>query len=109
MAQENLKPLKILVFSMGLLLLGGTVLLMGLVWKKVAAGEAGAALSAGCPGGNVDLKGRGSIVDSTMEGRSMRVLLEKGDNHRELVTIDMCSGKVVSALAIESDPAPTAE
>lgn len=110
--KENLNPLKMLLFSMGLMLIGGTVLLAVLIWEK--AGEPAEAHTstheaADCAGGHVDLKGRGVIVDSTMEGQIMRVTLEKHEGKMETLMIDMCSGKIVGSLTIDSDAAVVEE
>jgi hypothetical protein len=102
-AKENLNPLKTLVFSMGLLLIGGTVLLGTLVWKKIAAETSGLHATADCPGGNVDLKGRGTMVDSVVDGHTMRVTLEKNNGKNEMVMIDICSGKIIGSLTLDTD------
>ena len=105
--KENLKPLKMLVFSMGLLLVGGTVLLGALVWQKVSTEKSAEKSSihtmADCPGGHVDLKGHGVIVDSTIDGHTMHLILEKTESKSELMMIDICSGKIIGALTIDSD------
>jgi hypothetical protein len=97
MAQENLKPLKTLVFSMGFLLIGGTVLLGVMTWKKLAA------RNAACVGGEIDLKGHGSIVSSQMDGRTIRLTLKKGAGKSEMVQVDSCTAKVISSVVIEAD------
>ena len=99
--QENLKPLKMLVFSMGVLLLGGVVLLGALVIKKVNQ-EAFLHSPGGCPGGKIDLKGHGAITSSTIEGHTMHLTLDsKGQS--ETLLIDICSGKILTTLTIDRD------
>jgi hypothetical protein len=104
-AKENLRPLKTLVFSMGALLLGGTVLLIGVAWQKAAThGKARV-----CEGGKIDLKGLGSVIDYKMDDQILRITLERqdkaGHTFNDIVTVDSCSGKTLSTLTIETDPA----
>ena len=58
-----------------------------------------------CAGGEVDLKGHGLIVDSVLDGHSMRITMEKPDGRNELSMVDICTGKVTGTLVIDSDPA----
>lgn len=88
-----------LVISLGLMLIGGTLLLAVGLWHK----SFNASEPAACPGGKVDLTGRGHIVDSAAEGQKLRITLEK-DGGEEVVTIDLCSGEILSSLSIQADP-----
>lgn len=89
-----------LVISLGLMLVGGTLLLaVGLWHKSFDMAETAAA----CPGGRVDLKGRGAIVETAVDGGNLRVTLEKKGGGVEIVTIDLCNGKVAGSLTLESD------
>lgn len=86
-----------LVISLGLMLIGGTLLLAVGLWHKMFNAE-----TAACSGGTVDLTGRGRIVDSVVEGKIVRVILEK-EGGDEVVTLDLCTGKILSALSIVAD------
>ncbi|MDE3060762.1 MAG: hypothetical protein KGJ06_07110 [Pseudomonadota bacterium] len=102
--KENLTPLKTLVFSMGIVLIAGAVLLMVLIGRKMAEPR-----QADCPGGQVDLQGRGIMVDSAVEGQTMRVTLQKNEGHTEIVLIDICTGAVSGALTLKTDKASAEE
>jgi hypothetical protein len=103
-AKENLNSLKMLVFSLGLILVGAIVLLAGLVWKRTADTPALAAL-ADCSGGHVNLKGHGMLVDTGFEEKTMRVTMEKAEGQSEIMLIDICSGKIMTTLTLETDAA----
>jgi len=103
MAQQNANPLKTLVISMGVLLIGGTVLLFALVVKKVSAEAAKARAAQECAGGKVDLSGHGKIISSAMDGHIMRITLRKPPGHNETVSVDICTGKVIGTLVVETD------
>lgn len=92
-----------LVFSMGLVLMGGTVMLVGMVWKKISAEGKGAAPVYACAGGSEDLKGRGVVTDSVVEGNKLRLTLQQPGGILEIVTLDMCGGKESSALRVQTD------
>lgn len=106
--RENLTTIRTLVFSAVILLIGGTLFLMGLTWKRVTT-DVDPRLSGNCLGGVVDLKGRGMVVDTTVDGQIMRVSLEKREGKNETVLIDMCSGRVINNLTIEADKAIATE
>ncbi len=108
MNRENLTTVRTLVFSAVILLIGGTLFLMGLTWKRVT-NDSDPRLSGNCPGGVIDLKGHGMIVDTTVDGQIMRLSLEKREGKSETVLIDMCSGRVVTNLLIEAYQAIVSE
>ena len=103
-AKENLNSLKMLVFSLGLILVGAIVLLAGLVWKRTADTPV-VTTTADCPGGHVNLKGHGMLIDSGFEEKTMRVTMEKSEGQSEVMLIDVCTGKVLTTLTLESDAA----
>lgn len=107
--KENLTALKTLVISMGFLLVGGTVLLAGIVWKKVSTEAAAHASASICPGGSVNLRGKGAVIESSIEGQVMRVLTEKNEQKTDVYLIDLCKGTIISRLTLETDPAPVTE
>lgn len=102
-SKENSNPLKILVISMGFLLIGGTVLLMAVVWKKVSQEEAKTQESAKCEGGKLDLMGRGKIVNQLIDKDIIRITLKKSSGQQETVSAQLCTGKILGSLVIESD------
>ncbi len=102
-AKENLKALKTLVISMGFLLVGGTILLGGIVWKKVAAESSESAHAAECTGGNVDLRGHGMVIETTVDGQTMRITTEEKDGKTDTYLVDMCHGNVITHLSLQTD------
>lgn len=105
--KENLKPLKLLVFSMGLVLIGGTILIAGMVFKKISSETS--SLTEECAGGTVNLTGRGIITESRQDGPVLRLTLESRPGRMELLTLDSCTGKTLSSLTIDSDAATSLE
>ncbi len=101
MSQRSASPLKFLVISMGLVLIGGFIFVASVVWKKVATDSS---RMSECPGGNVDLKGHGIIIESKLEDQILRLTMEKHAGKNEILTIDACNGKVLSTLGFETDP-----
>jgi hypothetical protein len=105
-AKENLNSIKMLVFSMGLVLVGAIVLLGGLVWKKVGSDTS---IAADCAGGHVNLKGHGMVVDSGFDGSTLRVTFEKKEGESETMLIDICTGKITGSLTLDTDAAVVEE
>ncbi len=87
-----------LVISMGVLLIAGTMAVGVLAWKK---GFSAAPVS-NCIGGTVDLKGRGTIISSQIEGNKLRLTLKKEAFKTEIVTLDLCTGKTLGTLTLET-------
>lgn len=108
MSEQNLNALKTLVISMGIVLIVGFLFVGAAVWMKMKAPPAGAAsvgdLPANCPGGTLDLKGRGQVVDTSVEGRLLRMAVARSDGGLEMIHIDICTGKELSTLNIMTDP-----
>ncbi|MBY0408314.1 MAG: hypothetical protein K2Q01_11545 [Rickettsiales bacterium] len=101
--KENLKPLKMLVFSMGLIMIGGTVLLAMMVWKKVDSEASGTAPAYGCAGGEIDMAGRGQVLNLEREGKQLYVTFQKDARTLEVATLDLCSGKLKSSVMMAID------
>ena len=58
-----------------------------------------------CPGGKVDLKGRGEIVDYKSDNGVLRLRLKKaGSDDIEVVLVDECTGRIKGALTIDDNP-----
>ncbi len=99
--KQSLTPLKTLVFSMGIVLIAGSVFISGTVWKSFSGN---AALSGDCKGGQLDLSGRGVVMESRTEDQIMRLSLEKKPGHMEIITVDVCSGNILGSLQLTTDP-----
>jgi len=109
MSEQNLNALKTLVISMGVVLVLGFVVVGAAAWMKMKGAPAISATSkvglpADCPGGDLNLAGRGKIIDTSVDGQLMRVALAGRDGSIQVVHIDVCSGKELSALRITTDP-----
>ena len=97
---ENIRPLKMLVISMGLVMIGGTVLLAGMVWKKVDAQTKGIGAYA-CDGGTADLKGSGKVLRLEQDGKHLLVTMTQNAETVTVATVDTCSGKVKNTLILK--------
>jgi hypothetical protein len=102
-SKENLTALKTLVISMGFLLVGGTVLLAGIVWNKVSNEAARAAAGPSCAGGTIDLKGQGALVETMVDGQTLRAKTKKNNGKTTISLIDICKGTVISSITLETD------
>ena len=98
-SQENLKPLKTLVISMGVLLMAATVMMMTVVWNKASQED----VKQTCQGGILDLTGRGKITNKLINNDIVRITLQKQVGREEIVSADLCSGKILGRLSIEAD------
>ena len=98
-SQENLKPLKTLVISMGVLLMAATVMMMTVIWTKAAKEDTKQA----CQGGKLDLSGRGKVINQLIDNNIIRITLQKQAGLAEVVSADLCSGKILGSLMIVSD------
>jgi hypothetical protein len=114
MSDKNLNALKTLVISMGVVLILGFVTVGAAVWMKMKASPSGMVASnngvgaknafpSECAGGEIDVKGRGQLVDTSVDGAVMRMAFTKGDQ-LELVHFDVCSGREIGSLKIHTDP-----
>jgi hypothetical protein len=108
MSEQNLKALKTLVISMGVVLVIGFLVVGASIWMKMkgrAPGAIAAAsreMPANCPGGTIDLKGRGRIVDTSIEGQIMRFAIARGDD-LEMIHVDLCTAKEINTIKIITD------
>lgn len=109
MSDKNPNAFKTLVISMGIMLVVGALVVAAAIGLKMqtatpsAVVAAKSALPSPCPGGAVDLKGRGHIVDTSIEGSTLRLAFAREGGQLEMVHIDICSGKELSALKITTD------
>lgn len=105
MSDKNLNALKTLVISMGVVLILGFVTVAAAVWMKMNSGTGmqQGGIPANCKGGDLDLKGRGHIIDTAVEGTVLRVALDNGKGQIEVVHVDICSGRELTSLKIQTD------
>jgi len=95
--QPNLFPLKLIVISLGFLLIGGTI------WVFAAiASKAGKEIShtQHCADAVVHLEGKGTITAIAPQGDIVQITLATPPK-TALITIDRCSGKILQTLTVE--------
>jgi hypothetical protein len=82
-----------------------TVLLLVLVASCVIMlGLIGVRQIERCPGGKVDLKGMGEIIDYQSDNGVLRLRLKKqGSEDIEVVLVDECTGRIKGALTIDDN------
>jgi hypothetical protein len=93
----NLLPLKVLVISLGLILVGGTVFLLATI-----AGKASKDLPVSeCKDATAHLnaKGKNNIGSITVQGDNV-VITMTTESKIEVVTVDRCNGKVLQTLSV---------
>lgn len=104
MSDKNLTALKTLVISMAVVLVVGFVAIIAAVGLKMKDElKSGGAIPANCAGGTLDLKGRGQIIDTSVQGTTLRLALGRPDGNLEMIHVDLCSGKELGSLKINSD------
>ncbi len=55
-----------------------------------------------CPGGKVDLKGRGDIVEYRSDDGILRLRLKKpGSEDTEVILVDECTGRIKGSLTFD--------
>lgn len=95
---KSLTALKTLVISMGIVLVLGFLMVGASVWMKMKSG-----IPASCALEPVNLKGRGHVVGTGIDGKNLRIILSHPDGALEVVQVDSCSGKELSTLKILTD------
>jgi hypothetical protein len=92
----NLLPLKVLVISLGFVLIGGTVFLFAAI-----AGKAGHDLkiARACPDVTLNLAGKGAVQGITPQGDTVQVTLVT-QGQTKLLTVDRCTGKLEQTLTV---------
>lgn len=99
--EPNLKGLKTLVVSMGILLVVGFLITIAGAWMKFKA--ASASISNACKDVTVDLKNRGKLVDKTLSGERLILTFKSPEGGLEIIHVDTCSGKQLNSLKILTD------
>jgi hypothetical protein len=93
----NLFPLKLIVISLGFLLVGGTIFVFAAIASKV-----GKTATISCKGAIVDfhLAGKAHITNIVPETNSLIITLAKDDS-TQVITVDRCSGAITQSLIIK--------
>ena len=100
MTKENLGPLKFLVISMGLVLIGGFVFLFAALTGK--AGDAFSKRGRCVAEAKVDLTKFGNPATTVWKNDELRVMIvdPSEENSYRLVTVDTCAGKLISNVVV---------
>lgn len=98
--KENLGPLKFLVISMGVVLIGGFVFLFAALTGK--AGDALSRRGRCAAEATVDLTKFGNPATTVWKGDQLRVMIvdPSTENSYRLVTVDTCAGKLISNVTV---------
>lgn len=105
--------LKLIVYSMGIALVGGMILLAVLVMQKLKDGtllakdqEAAEVvempLAASCNHTQIDMQGRGALQHAELEGQKLSLWFEAAPGQHQLVVVDSCSGALVREVDIKT-------
>lgn len=96
--------LKALVFTMGIVLIVGTITMMFFVYTVVfeRGGAPSAAAPITCKDAQVDITGRGKLVAAAVENGNAVSLLKTSDGNFELVTVDGCSGEITRTVTLNT-------
>ena len=114
--QDNLRGLKILVISMGLVLAGGMLLVLtkviGYFAGRAEAPDAAEATVAStveataCADVTINLAGLGQVEQVQAQGAQLHITLARVPNEHLLVTADRCTGDVQQRVTIHSGLLP---
>ena len=98
--KENLGPLKFLVISMGLVLIGGFVFLVAVLFGK--AGDMMPNHGRCVADAKVDLTSFGNPATTVWKNDQLRVMIvdPSKENSYRLITVDTCGGKMVSNVEV---------
>jgi hypothetical protein len=95
--KENLLPLKIFVWSMGLVLIGGfTFVVATLINGKPS--------SLPCPHNTITLDSSAPVRVLSASKEQIRVVVENSAQEQTVLTIDACTGKTIQHINIFSKP-----
>jgi len=95
--QPNLFPLKLLVISLGLVLIGGTIFVFAAIASK--AGKEARSASLACADATIHLEGKGKITAIAPQGDIVQVTLTAPAG-AQVLSVDRCSGKILQTLSI---------
>ena len=96
--QPSLLPLKIIVISLGVLLVGGTIVLFATIASKAGKDVAGAHCTKDATL-KLNVKGKTNISSITPVGDTVQISLTT-EKDIEVLTVDRCSGKLLQTLSI---------
>jgi len=95
-AKENLFPLKLLVFSLAALLIGGMVLLVAMVFQKTGSE---------CAPQPLQLEAGEHVMNVSPSNGNVQVTTISRQGGMQVLNVDGCTGKQLSRLEIRTKPA----
>jgi hypothetical protein len=98
MAKENLLPLKVLVISLGILLVGGFALVIGVVFSRLGGQQA-------CTRQPVELPVAGTVESAGFAQGTWTVALRRPDGTIRLMAFDECTGAMRHSLILKPEGA----
>jgi hypothetical protein len=96
--KDNLKPLKILVISLGFILLGGIVLLVAGLVQKFKSMDT----SKICANQTITLQDDETITMMDTSENELRLLVNNSKGETAIVIVDRCEGSITQRLRIEN-------
>lgn len=100
MSQEKtgLAALRIIVISMGIVLIGGCILLFVALYQKTQNGTSSAAEDS-CVGAKLNI-GSGKVKDMIKEEQYVTLLIEHSSGEQSVSVIDLCNGSLHSRITL---------
>ncbi len=102
--------LKMIVYSMGVMLIGGTILFVVLMVQKFndgslfKKGSGNTVEAASCDDKKIDVRGRGILRNAELDGQQVKLwFADDSGNHHRLIIADSCSGAIVREVEVQVD------
>lgn len=97
--EGSLKALKIIFFTMMLILIGGAIFLFVSIYKHNQSNTT----SAHCIEGNIELPVQNEIVSVSRQGNIVTLLTKERRRMQEIILFDYCVGEVLKRVEISRD------
>lgn len=86
---------------MGIVLIGGTLFLVALIWQAVSKPSGPSAAISTCQDSVVDLSARGEVSRYFVEGRQLFAVIQHPGKPDHVVVIDHCTGDIQRVLTVQ--------
>jgi len=113
--QDVPRALKWTVYSMGIALLGGFVLFVGVFIDRISTPTQANAQTVqvvgaqkSCENSKASITGRGEMEYFDIQNGVLKAIMKQGDTRFQVMSIDICSGKILHVLQLDTDVSPTA-
>lgn len=90
-----------LVFSMGIVLIGGTVFLVALIWQAVTNPKTTTSAAKPCHSSVVDVRDRGNISQYFLQGNHLFAVVKTVGKPDNILVIDHCTGDVQRVITLQ--------